>query len=65
VEQQLAAGLGERQVAEFAEHDEVHPAEIFGHARTNSIRLWHSRTCATFTVTVVPLISAISWLQSN
>jgi hypothetical protein len=38
-----------------------------GYARTNSIRLWHNRTCATVTVTVtvVPLISTISWLQSN
>jgi PAS domain S-box-containing protein len=27
-----------------------------GWARTNSIRLWHSRRCATFTVTVMPLI---------
>ena len=34
-------------------------------ARTNSVRLWQSRTCATFTVTVTPLISTISWLQSN
>ena len=31
VEQQLAAGLGERQIAEFVEHDEVHAAEILGH----------------------------------
>jgi hypothetical protein len=31
VEQQLPAGLGERQVAEFVEHHEVHPAEILGH----------------------------------
>ena len=30
VEQQLAAGLGERQIAEFVEHDEVHAAEIVG-----------------------------------
>jgi hypothetical protein len=29
------------------------------------MRLWQSRTCATFTVTVTPLISTISWLQSN
>ncbi len=36
-----------------------------GYARTNSIRLWQSRTCATFTVTVTPAISTISWLQSN
>ncbi len=35
------------------------------YARTNSIRLWQSRTCATFTVTVTPAISTISWLQSN
>jgi len=31
VEQQLSAGLGERQIAELIEHDEVHAAEIFGH----------------------------------
>jgi hypothetical protein len=29
------------------------------------MRLWHSRTCATFTVTVVPPISTTSWLQPN
>jgi hypothetical protein len=29
------------------------------------MRLWQSRTCAAFTVTVVPPISTISWLQSN
>jgi len=27
--------------------------------------LWHSLTCATLTVTVVPPISTTSWLQSN
>lgn len=36
-----------------------------GYAHTNSIRLWHSRTRATLTVTVVPLISTTSSLQSN
>src|SRR5512144_1483053 len=30
VEQQLAAGLGERQVADFVEDDEVEPAKAFG-----------------------------------
>lgn len=30
MEQQLAAGLGERQVAEFVEDDEVHPDQMFG-----------------------------------
>jgi len=30
VEEQLAAGLGERQLAEFVEHDEVEPGEIIG-----------------------------------
>jgi hypothetical protein len=34
-------------------------------ARPNSIQLWHNRTCATLTVTVVPLISTTSWPQSN
>jgi site-specific DNA recombinase len=32
---------------------------------TDSMREWQSRRWATFTVTVVPLISTISWLQSN
>ncbi|WP_243258651.1 hypothetical protein [Rhizobium skierniewicense] len=31
----------------------------------NIIWLWQSRTCATFTVVVTPLIRMISWLQSN
>ena len=36
-----------------------------GYARTNGIRLWQSRRCATFTIVVTPLITTISWLQSN
>ena len=32
MEQQLPARLGERQIAELVENDEVHPAEIVGHA---------------------------------
>jgi hypothetical protein len=32
MEQELAAGLGERQVTEFVENDEVHPREILGDA---------------------------------
>ena len=32
VEQELAAGLGEGQVAELVEDDEVHPREVVGHA---------------------------------
>ena len=32
VEEQLAAGLGEGQVAELVEHDEVHAAEMVGDA---------------------------------
>ena len=32
MEQQLAAGLGEGQIAEFVEDDEVHAREIVGHA---------------------------------
>jgi hypothetical protein len=32
VEEQLAAGLGERQVAEFVEDDEVEPGEVVGEA---------------------------------
>jgi hypothetical protein len=30
MEQQLAAGLGERQVAKFVEDDEVHPGQMLG-----------------------------------
>ena len=30
VEQKLAAGLGERQIAEFVQHDEVHPGQVLG-----------------------------------
>ena len=33
--------------------------------RTKNIRLWHSRTCATFTVVVTPASTMTSWLQSN
>src|SRR5271169_1643832 len=29
------------------------------------MRLWHRRTCATFTVVVTPSITTISWLQSR
>jgi hypothetical protein len=32
MEQQLAAGLGEREIAEFVEDDEVHAGEIIGDA---------------------------------
>src|SRR5262245_6108113 len=32
-------------------------------ARTNSMRLWQSRTWATFTITVTPLSRTTSWLQ--
>ena len=32
VEQELAAGLGEGQIAEFVEDDEVHAGEVVGHA---------------------------------
>ena len=31
-----------------------------GYARTNNVRLWHSRRCATLTVTVLPPISTTS-----
>ena len=30
MKEELAAGLGERQIAEFVEHDEVHVGEIVG-----------------------------------
>ena len=32
VEQQLAAGLGEWEIAQFVEHDEVEPGEVVGDA---------------------------------
>jgi len=32
VEEQLPTGLGERQLAEFVEDDEVHAGEMVGHA---------------------------------
>ena len=32
VEQQMAAGLGERQIAEFVEDDEIEAGEIVGEA---------------------------------
>ncbi|GGE86742.1 hypothetical protein GCM10011317_49880 [Niveispirillum cyanobacteriorum] len=32
MEQQLAAGLGERQIAQFIQHDEVEPGEMVGDA---------------------------------
>ena len=31
MEQQLAAGLREWQIAEFIQHNEVHPAQVFRH----------------------------------
>ena len=37
MEQQLAAGLGERQVAEFVENDEVHPGQMLGDTTLPSI----------------------------
>src|ERR1700712_5718117 len=30
MEQELPAGLGKRQIAEFIEHDEIHPAKMLG-----------------------------------
>ena len=32
MEQELATGLGERQIAEFVEDDEVHPGQVIGQA---------------------------------
>src|ERR1700709_1969629 len=32
MEQELPAGLGKRQIAEFIEHDEIHPAKMLGNA---------------------------------
>ena len=37
MEQQLAAGLSERQVAEFVEDDEVHPGQMLGDTTLPSI----------------------------
>jgi hypothetical protein len=37
VEQELAAGLSERQVAELIEDDEVHPGQMFGDATLPSV----------------------------
>ena len=37
VEQELAAGLRERQVAEFVEDDEVHPGQMLGDTTLPSI----------------------------
>lgn len=37
MEQQLAAGLGERRIALFIEHDEVEQAQIVGHASLPAI----------------------------
>jgi hypothetical protein len=37
VEQQLAAGLSEREVAEFVEHDEVHPRQMLGDTTLPSV----------------------------
>ena len=37
MEQQLAAGLGERQVAEFVEDNEVHPRQMLGDTTLASV----------------------------
>ena len=37
VEQELAAGLSERQVAEFIEDDEVHPGQMLGDTTLSSV----------------------------
>ena len=37
MEQQLSAGLGERQVAEFVEDDEVHPGQMLGDTTLPSV----------------------------
>jgi len=36
-----------------------------GYARTNAIRLWQSRMCATLAIVVTPFMTTTSWLQSN
>ena len=40
VEQQLAAGLGERQIAEFVENDEVRPSQVIGEPALPAITGW-------------------------
>ena len=52
-----AADQVEQQLAARLRERQVGPNEQHG--------LWHRRTCATFTITVVPLIRTMSWLQSN
>jgi len=37
VEEKLATGLGERQIAEFIQHDEVHPGQMLGEPTLSSI----------------------------
>src|SRR4029079_780170 len=39
VEQELAAGLGEGQIAEFVKNDEVHAGELFGDPTLPSVRV--------------------------
>ncbi len=34
VEQELAARLGERQISEFVENNEVHPGQLIGRTRS-------------------------------
>ena len=51
----------------LANKDRIHRRlhVVINTARTNGIRLWLRRTCATFTVVVTPSIRTTSWLQSN
>jgi hypothetical protein len=37
MEEQLATGLCEGQIAEFIEHDEVHASEVIGHTPLPSL----------------------------
>ena len=37
VEQKLSAGLGEGQISEFVQHDEVHPGQMFGKPALTSV----------------------------
>src|SRR3979411_736813 len=37
MEQKLATGLGEREVAEFVEDDEVHPGQMLGDTTLSSV----------------------------
>lgn len=64
----LSVSLTPHHYQETDHHNAIYRAHFVEkgrEARTNSIRLWQRRTCATFTVVVAPSITTTSWLQSN